>query len=345
MANQPPIDAYTLKYLSDKDAQALDALLDGQRDGLQLTQATDDPARQEKVQQLFSLLDTLSENDADSADAGDDLIEKTMARVNAARQRERFATQVQMLAEPRRTLGVGFGQIAAAAVLMLVGASLLFPFLEQNRADANRLACNANLASAGMAFNQYAADFGSVLPRGQVHPGATWWNVGQQHSQGQTVQSNSAHLYILVRSGYLSADQLACPENIHAPLGKLTREHTDWDRPEAVSYSYQNQYTRQAIRVDLNPQLAVLADKNPLFVVRVGRMTFDNSAPETTPSRIHGNRGQNVLRVDGSAIWTLRPTVSCPGNDGPDNIWMARGIRHYTGTESPASPDDSFLVP
>ena len=342
MASQPPIDAFNLKHLCDKDAQALDALLDKQSGHLQLTQSEEDAKRQQKVQQLLALLDTLPANDAD---ADDDLVEKTMARVAAAKQRERFATQVQMLAEPRRTLGVSFGQIAAAAVLMLVGASLLFPFLEQNRADANRIACNANLASAGMAFNQYAADFDSVLPRGQVHPGATWWNVGQQHHQGQTIQSNSAHLYILVRSGYLSADQLACPENVHAPLGKLTRDHTDWDRPEAVSYSYQNQYTPQTIRVDLNPQLAVLADKNPLFVVRVGRMTFDNNAPETTPSRIHGNRGQNVLRADGSATWTLRPMVSCPGTEGPDNIWMARGIRHYTGTESPASPDDSFLVP
>lgn len=333
-----------VRYLCPADGEVLDALLEARRRGedAAVSLPPDATPRAQRLTQLLNLLDAMpTVPEADLPPVHSSLIAQI-------KHRQQFAAQVQMLSETRPGIGVGWRQVASAAAVFLIGLSLLFPFLERNRAEARRLACAANLGDAGVALAQYAADHQHVLPRGTVRPGAVWWNVGQDpaHENG-VVSSNSAHLYILVRSGLIDADRLACPENSHAPLGKMTRQHLDWPSPQAVSYSYQNQYTAEPVRIDRNPHLAVLADKNPLFVVRVNRMTFDTSLPQTTPSKIHGNRGQNVLTAGGSVSWTIRPVLRSPGRGGDlDNIWLLRGVQRYSGTEHPQTPDeDSFLVP
>lgn len=346
-AEQPVV-----RSLCPADAEALDALIAARALGRELGPMP--PGSAERTERLAALLRLLEPEAA--ADAPDDhraCAEQAVAAITAARQRERFAQQVQMLASPRRGLGVSFGQIAATAAVFLVGISLLIPTLERNRAESRRIACQGNLAQAGMALGSYAADHGGVLPRGPVQPGEVWWNVGQNAGNRNTAaghawHSNSAHLYILVRQGYISADRLACPENPAAPApGRLTAQQRDWPSPQAVSYSYQNQYTAKPIHLDQDPSLAVLADKNPLFVARDGRLSFDAAASPITPSRMHGNRGQNVLTAQGSVAWTIRPLITHPhtadGTNIEDNIWVLHGVSVYTG--QPGRNDDSFLVP
>jgi len=107
-----------------------------------------------------------------------------------------------------------------------------------------------------------------------------------------------------------------------------------------VSYSYQNQYTTDAPRLSNLGDMVVLADKNPLFLVEPMRgLSQRDDLPDTTPSTLHGSRGQNMLSATGAVVWSASPMMR------DDNIWLAAGVNHYNGTEVPSSVLDSFLVP
>ncbi|MFA9479870.1 hypothetical protein ACERK3_16425 [Phycisphaerales bacterium AB-hyl4] len=331
-----------IRYVSPADAPVLDAIVDGS--AVKATMSETDAQRREKVESLLGLLDAVGPDESgDEQEAG---VRRAIAAVQAARQRERFATQVQMLTEPEPTLGVGWRQVAMAAAAFVVAVSLLFPVLEHNRSEARRIACASNLQQAGMAFGQYAAANNGMMPRGHVQPGSTWWNVGQQpdHEHGAS-PSNTAHLFILIRQRYVEPETLACPENSAAFVQQLTQNQIDWPSPDAVSYSYQNQYTSDPLRLSRSGHAAVLADKNPLFVMGASGMSFDEKTPRTAASRIHDGRGQSLLTADGGVRWTVSPMLRIPGRGDSTNFWVADGVKTFTGRELPSSPDDSFLVP
>jgi len=328
--------------LSDADAAVLDAILEARARGASAGPLPPGSAeRAERVGQVLTLLDA-----ADVDEAPADLTERTMEAVVAARQRQRFARQVEMLAEPRRSIGVSWRRAAAVAAVFLIAFSLVAPVLDQNKKHGQQLADRAALMTAGSAFQRYAVDHDGMMPRGQTSAGTPWNAVGSPNVQPiGPIRSNSAHLYILVRDRYLTADQLASPTNPHTPApGVMTPQHRDWLSPQAVPYSYQNQSTAAPIPLRANPRLAILANKNPLFVVDDhGRVVFNPSAQLDRASLAHGGRGQNVLFADGSVTWTVSPVMK----DG-DNLWVITGVRHYQGTEAPDEAhrtEESHLVP
>lgn len=288
------------------------------------------------------------------ADAPGDLVARTMARVADLRQQRRFAQQIAMMQRDASPRGWGFQwrELGTAAAVILIGLSLAIPVLDRTRADARRVACATNLAAAGMGLNQYAADHAGVMPRVLAQPGDPWWHVGEHTAVGQPTRSNSAHLYVLVRMRYVKPGSLNCPDNAQAPrqAAAVAQARRDWANAAAVSYSYQNQFTPQPIRLDRAPDLAVLADKNPLFVVRVHGPEFDSAAPRTQTSRFHVKvgPGQNVLTVSGNVVYEHSPVVT-RSRRTPDNIWLLDEVnapRTYTGRETPTAPDrDAFLVP
>ena len=347
--------------LSPDDADALDALLEGRALGNATgPRPAGSAERTATLNALLSLLDADADADADAdsndtveAATADELTSRTMQRCREGRQRQRFNQQVAMVSQgPAFVRSTPWRQVMAAAGVVLLALSLLLPALQHNRDFADRVACADNLAAAGRAFGQYAADFGGLLPRAPMAAGGKWWNVGQDAGDGR-VNSNSAHLYILVRRGYLDAEDLACPTNEHADDVPLTRGHRDWASPEQVSFSFQN-VSGRTFRLVRTPDLALLADKNPLFVAKAGRVTFDRDADPNSPSRAHGGEGQNTLLADGIVVWTIRPTIRKHdlfaddprgAGDEADNIWVAAGIDDYDGDEAPATERDSFLVP
>lgn len=334
--------------LSPQDCLALDVMF-GDELGPKLVtseQTAEDQSSQEadrvqKVRQVVSLLDWY---DVDAVP--DDLLEQTLTRIHDAKQRQRFAQQVLALGggssgSPQRR--VQWRELLTVAAVILIGASLLWPVLDRVRAEARQVNCSANLAVAGQAIGRYAADHRHELPRGYVKPGAVWWNVGGSSSDADgQVHSNSAHLYVLVRWKYINAETLRCPDNPCATVHMDDSMH-DWPTARAVSYSYQNQYTRTAIRLDQLPEMAILADKNPLFVNRsdgaVG-LAYRSDLDPASPSNFHAQQGQNILTSSGQVIWRTQPV----GPNG-DNIWLIRGVRAYRGVETPRDADDSFLVP
>ena len=347
---QPDDFTTDLVSLSPADAQVLDALLSSLADepSLKLAQwqastaqavPADAGAEKERVKKISQVVGLLGCCDVQAAP--DDLMQRTLGRVEEARQRQRFAQQVHALSG-----GSGgrfrWADLLTVAAIMLIGASLLLPVLNRMRGDARQAACANNLAVAGTAIGRYGTDHGNILPRGKVRPGTVWWNVGQPNRPEGLVQSNSAHLYILVRKHYVHADSLHCPDNPWA-ADRLDDTMFDWPNAKAVSYSYQNQYTPKATRIDQVSEMAILADKNPMFVSRSDKaqgLTYRADLAPTTSSIFHQGHGQNLLTTSGRVMWQTKPI----GPNG-DNIWLIRGVSSYKGIEAPQDADDSFLVP
>jgi len=322
-----------LTQLSEADGQVFDALLEARRAG---GKPRTDDARTQKVAELMALLDKFP-----AATPSLDLTAKTMARIRQQRVLEREVETVGS-----RGLMIGqfrWAEFGAVAAMLVIGVSLLWPSLERVRTDARATTCQSKLARAGMAIGQYANDFANTMPRRGTWPGATWWNVGKNCKSGQPIESNSAHLFTLVRQGYTKPSGLHCPDNQVAVAQHMDTNADDWPYASAVSFSYHNQFTPTPTRIDQSPRLAVLADKNPLFVGRSSRcnnMKFSEETPTDAPSRFHRKRGQNILFADGSASWSLSPVL-----ENGDNIWLINGVTKYRGNEIPTDPRDSFLVP
>ena len=343
--NQNPFEEKVeLHNLCDADADALDAYLAnraaGHANGPMLADA------KERAERIDNLLGLLAQQPVE--DAPEDLTARTMAFIEEARQRERFTEQIDMLSQPRRSLGISWKQVLSAAAVFLVGFTLLVPVLDNNRQTANKVACNANLAGMGQAIGRYASDNNLMLPSLSAKPGSTWWNVGQDKDVAENVTSNSAHLYQLARQGYLLPEDMSCPANMNAPVaGQMTGHEIDWSTPQAVSYSYQNMYSGHQQRISADPLLVIAADKNPRFkvVIRSNTLEFDASVDATANSKQHNSRGQNMLRLDGSVDWSDTPLINHPGVKRQDNIWGATGIEKYTGKETTKNAGDAFLVP
>lgn len=332
-----------IRPLCELDGQALDALLAARAEGADRGPV---PAGLgERTDKLSGLLGLLDQDVPEGP--GTDLTARTLAAVKAHEQRQRFSAQVQMLAEPRRTIGVGWRQLATAAAVFIIGASLLMPVMERQQADSRRVAGASHMNLAGQAMSSYAADNLGQMPRGHVKPGMPWTEVGQSVTAGiNPDHSNSAHLYRLVTNDYIKAADLICPENAYAERNDPTAGQKDWSGPRAVSFSYQNQYALSVPRLDEVPNMAVLADRNPLFTVtQDDRIVFDTLIPLNAPSHAHGGTGQNVLTANGVVAWQIRPIVEVFGQPQADNIWAASGIDTYTGKETPTHMFDAFLVP
>ena len=333
--------------LCPDDARVLDSVIEAlsHQPSLRLTSQpldTNDhdgnhPAKQrcEKLACVLGLLDRCPDEPAPA-----DLVQRTIAKARSAQQRQRFTQQINALSGG--TPGFRWSDMLTTAAMVMIGISLLWPALAKTRDEARRAACANNLAATGAAIGQYASDFGNALPRTNAKPGSIWWNVGQQaENSDDSVQSNSAHLYLLIRQHYISPNKLDCPDNPHA--NTHTAHAHDWDSAPAVSYSYQNQYTEQRQTLDRMDDMAILADKNPLFTTAANNqkgLTYRGDMAPQSSTTFHASRGQNVLTSSGRVMWAKRPVMP-----NGDNIWTIRGVDQYHGVEAPEDMNDSFLVP
>lgn len=319
--------------LSEADAETLDRWIEDRTGEARSAQTPPPPAeRQARLEALLHLL----EMDAPPAEPPRDLATRTLARV-----REAQPAPIPVIDRPvLASTSTSWGQVIAVAAMFLAAVTLLWPILSHGRQQARQIACAAHLAQIGEALGRYAETFQGLMPRKGSWPGETWWQVGSGHQPGEPVRSNAAHLYLLVRGGYTSAPTLNCPDNPHAPR-TMSQQASDWPRLRAVSYSYQNQYTHEPIRLDQDPSGAVLADKNPLFREREsGGVEHDPEVPSHASSESHDQRGQNVLKRDGHVAFHESPILA-----GGDNIWMLQGHERYSGREIPRRTDEAFLVP
>jgi hypothetical protein len=324
--------------LSPADAEALEAVMsraeslgqDGKAAGRQTTWNHLPPDLAQRAGRADALIQLIRQCPAE--EPSDDLVRRTLDHVAQVRQRERFAQQAQSLAMP--AVAFRWSELIAVAAVLLISLSLVWPALERSRDEARRAACAGNLADAGVAISQYGADNAGMMPRGKTRPNSPWGNTGKKPGADGYVESNSYNLFLLSRRHYLNVDTLACPGNPDALLS-ATPDMVDWATPETVSYSYQNQYTAEPISLDDVRDLALMADKNPLFTGPI----YNRDLMPTSPSDQHGRVGQNILNVAGNVLWSSDPLLR------GDNIWLPQGVdpADITGRETPANASDSFL--
>ncbi|MEM6393606.1 MAG: hypothetical protein AAF797_12600 [Planctomycetota bacterium] len=368
--SNPPEPSPSSQSLHPDDAAILDARIAARAAGQSTGPLPPGSAdRAPRVDAVLALLDQAQS--AEPAPA-DDLAQRTLDQVLQDRQRLRFAQQVDLFRQPNRGLGISLRQLLSAAAILLIGASLLLPVLSRSQADAARRACLTNLGALGQAFSSYAASNKDQLPRHRTTPGSDWYHVGHEFNRSApnaTVRSNTANLFILAHDGYTTLNTLACPSYGSPAGGDLGPQATDWSRPEQVSYSYQNQFHAEPVRLGSVARMAILADKNPLFLIqsqtaedryadrpRTVRFRVNLKLQRDAPSPAHGGRGQNVLFSDATADWLESPTTPTTSTtptassraEQLDHIWTsAASTPHtrYTGSELPVGPGDSFLVP
>lgn len=327
-------DSPVFTRLNEQDAAAIDALFDGTSAADAYANAST-PERLKQVKAVSALLHAWQVPPVPL-----DLMNRTLAMVNQAHEQAKVRTEpLKFSFAPGRLT-----EVAAMVAVVLIAFSLAVPMLTRARDNERKLLCQSNLAQAGSAINAYGQDYQGELMRGQTNPNDAWWRVGQAAKKGQAVQSNSAHLYLLPRNGYINPNTLACPDNEHAPRN-MSANANDWAAAQNVSYSYQNQYTAKPYKTSQSPGMAVLADKNPLFNIhsRDG-MTYRRDLSPNSASRFHRSNGQNVLTASGNVAWQTDPNMS-RGHGNIDNIWLLNKVSDYQGNERPADNNDSFLVP
>lgn len=362
--NTPEHNPATQRTLCPQDAAAVDALLEygggaagpvvtpgSREDGVAArvgpTSPTndissgiaDDARRLERVRSIFALMGACPAPEAPA-----DLTARTLQTISDLKRRERVIEAASVAPMGR---SFRLGEIAAMFAILLIGASLLWPSMDRSRQEARQLACESNLGLAGRAMFSYAADYDDTLPRRGSWPGAIWWNVGKHadvpDTLGQPIESNSAHLYTLVRKTYAPAEMLSCPDNAAAPRGgTMSSSLNDWTCNKAVSFSYQNQFTPKPTRASRAPTIALLADRNPHFAPRCGvnGPGFDTGIPADAPSYQHRGRGQNILLAGGQTVWTQTPVFP-----NGDNIYLLNNVSTYLGNETTADEQDTFLSP
>ncbi len=233
-------------------------------------------------------------------------------------------------------------EIGAIAAALLMMALIFVPPAYQARQSNQQSVCRDNLRSIGVAMERYANQNANILPFVQLPPGGNWLNRESGRSP-----SGTAPLFLLVRTQWIQPSELVCPACKDEPFEGDPRDLADFPAAHHCSYSFQNLFPvkgpdgrwiapRPLMR---NPAriVPILADRNPLF--RNGVIFKDASA--TGNSFNHGQAGQNVLYNDGRVRWESNPEVGI----NHDNIWLAGSTRVYSGTETSADPDDSFMAP
>lgn len=268
---------------------------------------------------------------------------------------------------PSRGRGVSWSDLISIAAVLLIGTSVVWPIMSTYRTHSDQQVCAANFGSVASALSSYANDYKGSMPMASASlAGTPWWNVGKNPAQ-----SNSANLFTLARTEYASLPQLSCNGN-KACRCEVSKQAMDWPSIENVSYSYFVMFGRarpNLVEVARQPaQTVVLADRSPVILRAVARQQI--FPLENSPN--HDGSGQNVLRLDGSAMW-----MATPVNNG-DNIWLPADIEEVLrqiqqqraegatkgavpilsraeaarqralrleGTETPGSVDDSFVGP
>jgi len=319
------------------DEQVLIDLLRGELEGEQLRQVTERLEREEPFRKLrgdlanaFEALALLPETEPP-----EDLLEGTISRIRQVRRTEALLAKEEARRLPASpTFSLRELTVAAAAVIIM--GVVLIPSIYQARHLAIIGKCASNVGQIGAGMLAYANANDDHLP-GVTSDSARWLPSGEA-----AAWSNSAALYKLVRSGYVSHMVFRCPARGEGTF-YVRSDMMDFPADKYISYSYQHSLAPNPLKTSdpkmmvVSDKMAILADGTPLFSGGVFR-------PEKLFSRAsenHSGRGQNVLYMDMHVNWAERPDV---GVDD-DNIFLVQGISQYKGDERPVEPTDTFLLP
>ncbi len=270
----------------------------------------------------------------------DDLVNRTLSKIQLHIDQEESALKVESAGWQLSGRWADFVSIAA---MLLIVASIALPMMSSVRAKTQQADCFSNMQASANAFGLYAGSNRDMLPMATAGFGPTWMDVGSTPER-----SNSSNLFTLIRSKNANLEDLACPSNPNAPTGDAKPDAWDWNSLSEISYSYRIMPPGGMRATIAQPvRVVLLADRSPV-VLRVAK-GLPVIPEENSPN--HQSKGQHMLMLDGSSMWSKSPVI----NDN-DNIWLPRPIEQaihevrsklgiIQGTEQPAGPTDAFVGP
>jgi anti-sigma-K factor RskA len=282
----------------------------------------------------------------------DRLVESTISYVNQAVQSsqaklgELLAFEESRTPAPRPALWVNIGRrLAMAAVFMIVG-SVALKTIQYMRYYAVRTQCQAQLAGLANGISNYSADYNGRLPMVAISTGSPWWKVGDP---GQDNVSNTRHIWLLVKGGYVGPNEFLCPGAKTGQLEPITdkqaKELFDFPNRKYIPYSLRLICEKPPSASSLGRKL-IISDMNPLFEnlpTDFGRpleLKLNDKLLKIN-SNNHRGKGQNLLFSDGSVQFVNTRQVGINNDD----IFTLRGTHIYKGCEVPSCDEDEFMAP
>jgi len=290
----------------------------------------------------------------------ENLVELTVAKLKLAASSEQARLESLLAAEQSKTSHMespvattsrsfwrNVVEVAAIAAVVLVVVGVSLPSLSRMR---QRAVCKAHLMRIGQAIARYANDHDGALPSVVMTAGSPWWNVGDQ---GEKNQSNTRHVWLLVKKGYLDGKYFVCPGRKDAKAVSYTPAqlagYNDFPSRQHINYSFtfmsdktgQSQKGRKSILLaDLNPVFEKLFDKGKCVCApdKSTRIFIEGQLSKIMSAN-HAGRGQNILFGDGSSDFKKTRIIF------NDDIYMVRDAQSYSGCEVPCDDDDIFLAP
>jgi type II secretory pathway pseudopilin PulG len=269
--------------------------------------------------------------------------------------------------------GLSRTDLIACLVLCLLLLLLVPPLFSGSQKQAERTRCRSNLSKLAKAILVYANDYENALPRAggpttQWGKTPNWMGTSRYTAFGMAADltggsaSIGASLYLLVKYAEAPTVWFVCPADkgtTEFRLDKLSRpvpptyELIDaWDfgpQSEAwkhSSYAYQIPYEPNALTLSRDPNMAVLADRNPWIKSPAAEpASFGDFQPDIRPwsgsaeqaragnAITHESDGQNVLFLDGRVTFETRPYCAV----ARDNV--------YTVSTMPFSGHPMGMIP
>jgi len=282
----------------------------------------------------------------------DELVESTILRVSnladSSRQqlRKLLATEQNKNVPTMIGLWRNWSEMAAVAAVILLIVGVLVPTLGIARQKYQQKQCQMRLGNIFKGLSNYISDHDERLPAVATATGAPWWKVGDQ---GSANHSNTRHIYLLVKGGYVELSNFVCPGCKGEKPVKLNdsqiKANKDFRSRRYVTYSFQIKchsteggklLYRKVLMADWNPLFEELPkDFSRQFKLHLNRKLL------TLNSLNHNRRGQNVLFGDGRVEFRKTRYIGI----AKDDIFTLQDTDVYQGCEVPSCETDAFLAP
>ncbi len=310
-------------------------------------------ATNEQAAELSSqITKTLSPlNLIETEECPDYLAEGTVWRLTNAARASQLKPQQLLAAEQGRNAARGFfwrnfGQLATAAAMIIFAAGVIIAPLSHMRQDYWQKYCQSQLLRIGQGINAYSNDYNGKLPAVATTLGSPWWKVGYQ---GEENQSNTRHVWLLAKKGYVNPADFVCPGTRQGKAIQFdtaqAKSYNDFPARRYVTYSFRlickqpadkNMLGRKVLMADLNP----LFERLPAHSAQSLNLTLDEKLLNLNSAN-HGRHGQNILFCDGSI--DFGKTRQMGGSK--DDIFTLQNTNVYKGVEVPSCETDAFLAP